>query len=208
MDNESAASTISVKVMRVLEVIETKGMEYTRLMNLYKNTAEAKNISEFERELVTEKLESVIRSSYPKEGDKLLGKQYNVGSGNKSYPAVSLLEEVYEDIKLHYDLNLNIHKNGVKVGGSMLGGRQYIAWYISYKGPRNYGTSFAYRQDTEESSPVLEVSSYEGSMNTPVTKRGEESSSGSYKEMETFSIEKKKEAILHFKQKLEFAIFM
>ena len=193
--SEDKSISISTKVLRVLELIDKKDMEYSSLMNLYNNTTETKTISEVERELLTQKIESVIRRLYPKQADKLLGKEYNIGSGNKSYSAVVFLEEVYTSIQEDYDLKDNLHKNGVKVGGSMIGGRQYIAWYLPFKGKSDWGTSISYRQTTKETEPIIEVSRYLGSMNDNTTKE---------KEMTDFCARSdRSKAISHFRDCLD-----
>ena len=150
---------ISTKVLRVLEFIEKKDVQYGELINLYNNATKNKLITEIERELVTHRLEAVMMKSFPKESIKVLR------GGNKNDKPVEILEEIYHTIETKFYLSENLHKNGVKVGGSMIGGRQYIAWYISYKNTTNRGASISYRQDTPEDDPRLEVSIYQGSLN-------------------------------------------
>jgi hypothetical protein len=194
MENEmesSATVEISTKVLRALEFIEKIGVTGEQLRNMYRNTAEAKGITEIEREMVTQKLESVMRSSFPKDADKLFGKRYGISSGNKSAPAVELLEEVYAHVTQEFEWAENLHKNGVKVGGSMVGGRQYLAWYLSFKGHNKWGTSFSYRQDAEDSPPRVEVSIYQGSMNLQ--------SDRIEKDLTTFSLDEVDNAVSHFK---------
>ena len=55
----------------------------------------------------------------------------------------------------------------------MIGGRQYVAWYMSFKGKSDWGTSIAYRQTTKEIDPIIEVSIYLGSMNDSTAKEKE-----------------------------------
>ena len=122
-------------------------------MNLNNNATKDKEISEDERELLTQRVESVMRISFPKESGKVLG--------GKNDKPVEILEEVYHSIESKFDLSGNLHKNGVKVGGDMIGGRKYLGWYISYKNCQGWGTSLAYRQDTPDSDPRMEVRLYQ-----------------------------------------------
>jgi hypothetical protein len=43
----------------------------------------------------------------------------------------------------------------------MIGGREYVSWYISYKNRQGWGTSLGYRQTTPEDDPRLEVRLYQ-----------------------------------------------
>ncbi len=74
---------------------------------------------------------------------------------NKNDKPVEMLEEIYHVVSSKYDLSDNLHKNGVKVGGDMIGGRSYIGWYISYKNRDKWGTSISYRQITALSEETL-----------------------------------------------------
>ena len=147
---------LSDEVKNALNLIENKDMTYPQLMNLFNNTEKSTRITEIERELLTQKLESVMRINFPRETGNLLG--------NKNDKPIEILEEVYHTISNKYDLSDNLHKNGVKVGGDMIGGRAYIAWYISYKNRDNWGTSLAYRQKTADTDPRLEVRLYHKSL--------------------------------------------
>ena len=144
---------LSTKVLRALETVEKNRTDYTSLMNLYTNITKNKTISDVEREFLTQQVEVVLRTSFPKESGKSLG--------NKNDKPVEILEEIQHEIESKFDLSDNLHKNGVKVGGSMIGGREYISWYISYKNRQGWGTSLAYRQTTPEDDPRMEVRLYQ-----------------------------------------------
>ena len=44
-----------------------------------------------------------------------------------------------------------------KVGGSMISGKEFVCWYISYKNDNGYSTGLHYRQKTAEDDPYLDV---------------------------------------------------
>jgi hypothetical protein len=180
--------TISNQVKKVLEDIETQTDTYLQLTNLYTNATNHKSITDIERELLTQKVEVNMRTKFPRESSKSLG--------SKNDRPVEMLETIYQKIKEEFNLSQNLHKNGVKVGGSMIGGRQYIAWYVSYKNDDKWGSSIAYRQDTPDSKPVIEVSFYQGSIFTYLTG---DSSAAIEKDMKTFSINDHQEYFDYFR---------
>lgn len=148
---------LSTRVLRDLEEIEDERFEYDKLLHLYNNLTVTKLITEIEREFLTQRIETVIRTSFPKQ----YGRVYGRVLGNKNEKPLEVLEQIRYIADWHFDLSDNLHKNGVKVGGSMIGGREYIAWYISYKNRQGWGTSLAYRQTTPEDDPRLEVRLYQ-----------------------------------------------
>ena len=79
----------------------------------------------------------------------------------------------------------------VKNGGDMIGGRQYICMYISYKNELGVNTGFLYRQLTPESEPFIEVHKRQ------VRKKNEES--GMIEE-KVFTIEAEDEAVSLYKK--------
>ena len=138
---------------RALTFIKKDNVTYPELVNLYRNTAESKTINEIEREILTQALETVMRTSFPQQASNVLGR--------KDDKPVEVLEEVYNTVKTKFDLSGNLHKNGVKVSGDMIGGRSYIGWHISYKNRQGWGTSIAYRQKKSDTEPYLEVRIYQ-----------------------------------------------
>ena len=159
---------ISTRVLRALELIETKYRSFDDLLALYTNSVNDKLVSEIERELLTQKLEIVLRTNFPSKHS-----QANIilGKGNKNDKPVEQLELLYNKIAEDFNLSDNLHKNGVKVSGSMIGGRDYIGWYISYKNREGWGTSIAYRQKEIDTEPSLEIRIYQvGSKGSKVSK--------------------------------------
>ena len=125
---------------RALTFIKKDNVTYPELVNLYRNTAKSKTINEIEREILTQALETVMRTSFPQQASNVLGR--------KDDKPVEVLEEVYNTVQTKFDLSGNLHKNGVKVSGDMIGGRSYIGWYISYKNRQGWGNQ--HRISTKE----------------------------------------------------------
>jgi hypothetical protein len=144
---------LSTRVLRALEEIEDEDVEYKELLTLYTNATKTKLITEIEREFLTQRIEVVMRTSFPRESGKTLG--------NKNNKPVEILEEIYHKLNEKFDFSDNLHKNGTKVGGDMIGGRSHIGWYISYKNRDGWGTSLAYRQKTPDTEPFMEVRIYQ-----------------------------------------------
>jgi hypothetical protein len=177
----NANPTISEQVRKVLGDIDTQPYTYQQLTNLYTNATNHTGITDIEREILTQKVEVSMRTKFPRESSKLLG--------SINDKPVEILEVVYRKIIEEFDLSRNHHKNGVKIGGSKIGGRQYIAWYVSYKNDEKWGSSISYRQDTPETEPRIEVSLYHRTMNAPAIE----------KEIKDFSINDHQEYFEHFR---------
>jgi len=155
MSNEK---TISPKVQSALDMIENKEMTNQQYTNLYINASKYEHITDYEREVLTDKLIGILRTKFPKQSARMLG--------NKSTVAQELLEEVMVELKKDFDFSNNQVGSHVKVGGSMISGRDFVAWYISYKNSKGWNSSLAYRQKTPEDSPYLELHHRQVSKNT------------------------------------------
>ena len=140
---------ISQRVERALNYIKTKEPSKTELINFFNNVNEDKNITDHEREILIEVVEKQIRIKFPKSAKKVLG--------GKSAKAQVLLQEIYSLLIEEFDWSKNCVGNKVKVSGRMIGGKEYVGWYISYKNDDGYSTGFGYRQITAEEDPYLEI---------------------------------------------------
>ena len=154
----SDKKTISPKVKSALDMIENKEMTNQQYTNLYINASKYEYITDYEREILTEKLVSILRTKFPKQSARMLG--------NKSTVAKELLEEVMFELKKDFDFSNNQIGSHVKVGGSMIGGRDFIAWYVSYKNSKGWNCSLACRQKITEDAPYLEVHHRQVTKNT------------------------------------------
>ena len=67
------SKTLSDKVKTVLEVIKTKDLSAKSLGNIYNNTLNYNDLTEFEREELIEAIEKKIRTANPREAKKLFG---------------------------------------------------------------------------------------------------------------------------------------
>ena len=77
---------ISEKIIKLKEDIETKDRSIEQLKNFYSNISNSWNISDLEKEYLTDAVEKKIRVDFPKSAKKILG--------GKSEKAKELLEEV------------------------------------------------------------------------------------------------------------------
>ena len=79
--------------------------------------------------------------------------------GDTDEAIAGLLHDAVEDQGGEKTLKLIKKKfgNKVKVGGSMISGKEFVCWYISYKNDDGYSTGLHYRQKTAEDDPYLDV---------------------------------------------------
>ena len=77
--------------------------------------------------------------------------------GGKSEKAKVLLEECLQELIEKFDWTNNKVETKVKAGGDMIGGREHVCWYISYKNLLGLNTGFVYRQITPSEDPYIEV---------------------------------------------------
>ena len=140
---------ISQKIQKVLDLIQTQEHSKTDLINYFNNINNDPSISDYEREVLVKAVETEMRTKFPKSAKKILGA--------KSAKAQELLEEIYSSLEKEFDWSENCVGSKVKVGGSMISGKEYVCWYISYKNDEGYSAGLHYRQKTPEDDPYLEV---------------------------------------------------
>jgi len=141
-------SKISEKILNVERSIE-KEDKIKVLQSWYDNIKNFPSISEYEREYLIDVVEKKIRIKFPNKAKKILG--------GKSAKAQEMLEEIYKTLTKEFDWSQNNVGNKVKVGGSMISGKEFVCWYISYKNNKGYSTGLHYRQITPEDDPFLEI---------------------------------------------------
>ncbi len=141
-------SKISKKVLKVEQSIE-KEDKIKVLQSWYDNIKNYQGISEYEREYLIDAVEKKIRIKFPNKAKKILG--------GKSAKAQEMLDEIYKDLTKEFDWSQNNVGNKVKVGGSMISGKEFVCWYISYKNDKGYSTGLHYRQIKPEDDPFLEI---------------------------------------------------
>ena len=149
---------ISEKVQKVLDLIKHKDMNNKQYFNLYQNALNYEDITDYEREILTEKLVSILRIKFPKQSSKILG--------NKSSAAQELLEEILTEIKKEFNWDKNRVGSHVKVCGSMINGKEFVCWYISYKNSKGITCGLGYHQKTPNDLPYLELAKREVNKNS------------------------------------------
>jgi hypothetical protein len=170
---------ISDKVETVKNLIE-KEENIKLLRNWHENIIKYDYILEHEREYLLEVIEIKIRKDFPKHAKKILG--------GKSEEAQKLLGEFHQTLTNEFDWSKNKVLTKVKVGGSMISGKEYICWYISYKNEFKYKCELAYHQKTIEEDPYLIVEYLEIGNNN-----------NNENEMQTFPVQLKDEALNLFR---------
>ena len=140
---------LSQKVKKIIEIIETKEHSKNELINFFNNAMNYPDINDLERETIVEAVEKKMRIKFPNTAKKILG--------GKSAEAKELLEEIFSILKEEFDWSQSRVKNKVKPCGSMISGKEYVCWYISYKNDQGYNTGFHYKQKTLEDDPFLEI---------------------------------------------------
>ena len=141
-------SKISEKVLKVEQSIE-KEDKIKVLQSWYDNIKNYAGISDYEREYLVDAVEKKLSDKFPNNAKKILA-----GKISKSK---ELLDEVFKSVTQEFDWANNNVGNKVKVGGSMISGKEFVCWYISYKNDEGYSTGLHYRQKTAEDDPYLDV---------------------------------------------------
>ena len=179
--------SISKKINDLIENIKNTERTIDKLKNLYNNILNSHELNDVEREALTSEVEKKIRIDFPKSAKKILG--------GKSEKAKILLEECLHELVEEFDWTNNKVETKVKVGGDMIGGREHVCWYISYKNQLGLNTGFVYRQITPSDDPYIEVYSRRVGKN----KDNNET-------IKKFRIELKDEAMIEYKKNLEESI--
>ena len=138
------------RVKATLKIIKEKDFTEDELRSLYNNIIANDDLSEDQKELLTNELELEIRTR-PKLARKLFG--------NKEVKAREFLEPFFSKLFEEYDWSDNDHKSRVKACGDMMNGNYYVCLYISYKKKHGSGisTSLAYKQVTPNDDPFISV---------------------------------------------------
>ena len=179
--------SISKKIKDLILNIKNTERTIDKLKNLYNNILNSHELNDLEKEALTSEVEKKIRTDFPKSAKKILG--------GKSEKAKVLLEECLQELIEEFDWTNNKVETKVKVGGDMIGGREHVCWYISYKNLLGLNTGFVYRQITPSQDPYLEVYSRRVGKN----KDNNET-------IKTFRVELKDDAMSEYKKNLEYAI--
>ena len=129
-------------------------MSKKELVNLYNNARKYKGITEEERELVVQKIESKIRVSSPSVATRMFGP--------KDSHAREFLQTILNQISEEFDLSGNRVGQAVKTGGDMISGQHHVDVYFSYKNDDGWHVLFGYRQFTRDGDPKLQVTLYHG----------------------------------------------
>lgn len=140
---------ISKKVEKVINIVQNNDLSFKDLRNLFNNANAAQDISDIEKETLINEVEKKIRIKFPAKAKKILG--------GKSKKAQDLLEKVFIQLTSEFDWSANKVGTRVKAGGSMISGKEYVCWYISYKNENGYNLALQYKQKTAEDDPILNV---------------------------------------------------
>ena len=157
---------ISKLVQQTLDIINNGKKDYKELIAMYNNSQKHEKITDYEREILSDTLVSILRTKYPKQSSRILG--------NKSIAAQELLEEMLVKVKEEFNWESNKHDKHVKAGGSMISGKKFVCWYISYKNSQGWSCGFGYIQVTPNDLPYLEINKREISKNSiyePMSKK-------------------------------------
>ena len=142
-------------IPKLVQSIESGKYDDKQLVNLYRNTEKYDSITEEDRELVMEAVETELRKTYPRKAKAKFGP---VDARPRE-----VLEELYASVSNRFDLSKNTLKNGVKTGGAMISGDGYIDLYISYKAKNKNGV-VAHAYQSKQTDPLkYHVFKYTGS---------------------------------------------
>ena len=177
-------SGFSKLATNALNIIENKELSKEELINFFNNINENSDIDDVEREALVSAVEKKMRIKFPNAAKKVLG--------SKSKKAQDLLTEIFNELKNNYDWSKNKVGSRVKVGGSMISGKEYVCWYLSYKNEHNFNSGFHFRQKDAESAPYLEVD---------LRKVGKDFDNT--REVKIFPVEQKDDAVSLFKKYLD-----
>lgn len=140
------------KVENIITRIEKNEYDAPKLIQIFKNAQQQKWISENDLEVLVSSIESKLREKFPAAGKKIFGA--------KDSTSRERLQNFYEELSKSIDLSNNKLKNGVKTGGSMINGSQYIYVYISYKNSNKHGVHLCIYQDSHDSELVIRSYKY------------------------------------------------
>ena len=159
-------SSISKQISLALEIMEKNKDNEAALRQQYKNILGYELITDEERELLTEKIEKLIKTNHPKLSKNIFGPKDAEGR--------AILQKMLEDLKVIFDFSGNVIKNGVKTGGLMIAGDKYVDVYMSYKNKDKYGALISYSKDRIDSHPYFTIIKYFKAFNNKKSKDYEE----------------------------------
>tara|TARA_B100000900_G_scaffold387295_1_gene378395 strand:- start:82 stop:654 length:573 start_codon:yes stop_codon:yes gene_type:complete len=175
------------RVKAALKIIKEKHFTEAESQGFYNNIMARDDISEDDKELLTNELEVKIRTKQPSLAKKLFG--------NKETKAREFLEPVFSKLYEEYDWSDNDHESRVKACGDMMNGNYHVCLYISYKKKHGSGISvaLAYKQVTPNDDPFISVD---------IKQVRTKNISGKLIEEKFFSIGSEEDALNFFKQNL------
>ena len=140
---------VSERVKLALKAIREK--EYTKkeLRIFYNNINASDDITEDDKELLTNEIELKVRTTQPRLATEIFG--------NKEVKAREFLESLFSELSEEYDWSKNAVGSRVKICGDMINGNNYVCLYISYKNNLGISTALAYKQVTPNDDPFLSV---------------------------------------------------
>lgn len=144
---------ISPLVQKQLDRLDNGEMTESEMNRWRENATKTDRITEYEREIFLEKLETRIRNSYPVLSKKLFG--------SKDLPAVEALQNILNILEEDFDLSGNLVKSGIKVGGDQVSGRKHVSRHFSYKNNDGWSAGIGWLQDSPESDPFWSVAFYQ-----------------------------------------------
>lgn len=148
MDNQK----LSPLVENALSMIDAKEWKQKELQNWFNNANNHPDLTDYERELLVDKVGLKIRFTFPLLARKVFGA--------KDGKAEELLTGVVEQLEKIYDLSANGLGNHVKCGGDQMGGKVYVYRYINYKSDDGWNVGLAYIQEKPDTEPFLKVNRY------------------------------------------------
>ena len=145
---------ITPRIQKILNDIDLdeKDRTFEQLSNFYTNAEADQTITEYEREELLEVIQKKQRTKFPAKAKKQFG--------SKDAEAIIVLQEIYVKLDEEFglsDLEKNMVKAGVKLGGDQMAGRLYVCRYFSFKTETKVNMGFAYNQATIEDEPYLHV---------------------------------------------------
>ena len=140
---------ISERVKSALKIIKEKKFTKPELRSFYKNIIARDDITEDEKELLTNEIAVTVKTSQPRLATEMFG--------NKEAKAREFLDPVFSKLYEEYDWSENHVGSRVKICGDMINGNNYVCLYISYKNNSGISTALAYKQVTPNDDPFLSV---------------------------------------------------
>jgi hypothetical protein len=138
-------------IQKLLTNIQAGRYDTNQLRALWNNIerAEAEKLTEEEKEELIVEIEKILRNNSPRTAVQIFGRRDEASK--------EILRKIILELELEFDFSDNILKNGVKVGGDMIGGRVYAQTYISYKNEDGHKAEICLHQDSVDSEIIARV---------------------------------------------------